>query len=175
MSDKFSVKNLYDQSNCYFQFRSNFLVTDSQKPKDAVLQLKIGVCFFFNDKKKTLLNEGDSIKFIVVPYSKVHLFEENNSESLKEIPKNDPEICSFSCQVSKENTLHSSQFDRLISIEEKIHLSEKDTTYVVKGEAYKNGELVSVNFLFTELMKSFPSDFHQFFKSYDFFSHLREK
>jgi hypothetical protein len=102
----------------------------------------------------------------------VNLLEDNDFNSLVGISKNDRDVCCFETKIEKENTEFSELNNRSISIKQKIFLNQKDTSYFLKGEVYKNGSLVSINFLYTEVLLSDPHEFHRFFINYDFLSFL---
>ena len=158
--------------NVFFQYKSHFFTLDGINEKFAIFDLKLIVSFKFASKKECFLNEGDYIKFSFVPFSKIWLFEDNNFDSLHELSKTEQDICCFETKIRKINTFYNQFSDRSISISQKVALNQIDTVYFLKGEAYKNGNLVSVNFLFSHLISYDAQQFHQFVKNEDFFSFL---
>eukprot|EP01091_Cochliopodium_minus_P001288 TRINITY_DN1114_c0_g1_i2.p1 TRINITY_DN1114_c0_g1~~TRINITY_DN1114_c0_g1_i2.p1 ORF type:complete len:348 (+),score=80.73 TRINITY_DN1114_c0_g1_i2:1070-2113(+) len=161
------------QHSSFFSLKTHTLFKDANDPKFGNLVLNVDICHKSLDKKSTFLNEGDLIKFVCVPFSRIDMLCKSYDE-LSELSKSDSSITIFQSAVSKVNTVFSSNFsDRSLKFEQKIQLFDSQTTYVIKSLAFQGGEILYVNFVISELVE-FPTQFVDYLKSYDFESRLKK-
>ena len=137
----FDVRN-----NCFFILKRNSLL--KKDLNSAFFELDIEICFKFFDFKDTFLTEGDQIRFVLIPLSKIDLFD-RNIEDLKELyHENDSFFNFFSTNVEKVNTVYASNFStRALKVKQQVTLSPQEVFYVLKAEAWKADQLISVFFI----------------------------